>query len=100
MKKTLKLLVAAALVAGSTQVLADDGASLYKTSCFACHDQGIAGAPKLGDKKLWAPRIATGIDAMVKTVITGKTAMPPRGGTQLTDAQIKAVVQFMASKAQ
>jgi len=99
MKTTLKLFAAAALVASSTQVLAD-GEALYKQACFACHDAGIAGAPKLGDKKLWAPRIATGVDAMVKTVITGKTAMPPRGGTQLTDAQIKEVVEYMASKAQ
>ena len=96
----IKLFAAAALVASSTQVFAADGASLYKTACFACHDAGIAGAPKLGDKKLWAPRIATGIDAMVKVVITGKTAMPPRGGTQLTDAEIKSVVEYMVSKSQ
>lgn len=99
MKKTFKLFAAAALVASSTQVLAD-GETLYKATCFACHDAGIAGAPKLGDQKLWAPRIATGVDAMVKTVITGKGAMPPRGGSQLTDAQIKEVVEFMAKKAQ
>ena len=76
-----------------------DGAVLYKTACFACHDGGIAGAPKFADKKLWAPRIATGIDAMVKTVITGKGAMPPKGGTQLTEAQIREVVEYMAAAA-
>ncbi len=99
MKKSIKLLVAAALVAGSSAVFAD-GAALYKTACFACHDAGVAGAPKLGDKKLWEPRVGKGVDAMVKTVITGKGAMPPKGGTQMTEAQIREVVEFMVSKVQ
>jgi len=98
MKKGIKLLVAAALVAGSSAVFAD-GAALYKTACFACHDAGVAGAPKFGDKAAWATRIATGVDAMTKVVITGKGAMPPKGGTQLTDAQIREVVEYMASAA-
>lgn len=98
MKKGIKLLVTAALVAGSSAVFAD-GAALYKTACFACHDAGVAGAPKFADKAAWAPRIATGVDAMTKTVITGKGAMPPKGGTQLTDAQIREVVEYMAGAA-
>ena len=98
MKKTIQLLVAAAFVAGSTVSFAD-GASLYKTACFACHDAGIAGAPKFANKELWAPRIATGVDAMVKVVLTGKGAMPPNGGTQLTEAQIREVVEYMANAA-
>ncbi len=98
MKQSIRLLVAAAFVAGSAAVFAD-GAALYKTACFACHDAGIAGAPKFADKKLWAPRIATGTDAMVKTVLTGKGAMPPNGGTQLTEAQIREVVEYMAAAA-
>ena len=98
MKKTIKLLVAAAFIAGSAAAVAD-GAALYKTACFACHDNGVAGAPKFGDKALWAPRIATGTDAMVKVVITGKGAMPPNGGTQMTEAQIREVVEYMAASA-
>ncbi len=98
MKNSIKLLAGAAFVIASSVALAD-GAALYKTACFACHDAGIAGAPKFADKKLWAPRIATGIDAMVKTVITGKGAMPPKGGTQLTEAQIREVVEYMAAAA-
>ena len=98
MKKSIQLLAAAAFVASSATALAD-GAALYKTACFACHDAGVAGAPKFGDKALWAPRIATGTDVMVKTVITGKGAMPPNGGTQLTEAQIREVVEYMANAA-
>ena len=99
MKISIKLLTAGVFIIASSTVFAD-GSALYKTACFACHDAGIAGAPKFADKKLWAPRIATGIDAMTKTVITGKGAMPPKGGTQLTDAQIREVVEYMAASAQ
>ena len=98
MKNGIKLLAAAAFIAGSAAAFAD-GAALYKTACFACHDAGVAGAPKFADKALWAPRIATGTDAMVKTVITGKGAMPPNGGTQMTEAQIREVVVYMANAA-
>lgn len=98
MKNTIKLLAAAAMLVGSS-VASADGAALYKTACFACHDAGVAGAPKFGDKAMWAPRIATGVDAMVKTVITGKGAMPPNGGTQMTEAQIREVVEYMAAAA-
>ena len=99
MKKSIKFLVAAAMVAGSSAVFAD-GAALYKQACFACHDAGVAGAPKLGDKALWAPRIATGTDAMVQTVITGKGAMPPKGGTTLSEDEIRQVVEYMTAQAQ
>jgi len=73
--------------------------ALYAQICQACHIAGVAGAPKLGDKAAWAPRIAQGIDAMTATVITGKGAMPPKGGSTASDAEIKAVVTYMAGTA-
>ncbi len=76
------------------------GEKLYKSACFACHDMGVAGAHKLGDKAAWAPVIATGLDAMVKNVVNGKGVMPPRGGSAASDDDIRAAVQFMISKAQ
>lgn len=71
------------------------GEKLYKTVCFACHTAGVAGAPKYGNKAEWAPFVATGIDAMVKNAISGIGAMPPRGGSQATDAEIHAAVEYM-----
>lgn len=94
MKKFVLVLL---LVLSSTAY--SDGMSLYKSACFACHDNAVAGSPKFGDIEQWKPRIATGMDAMVKTVITGKGAMPPNGGTQFTEAQIKEVVEYMANSA-
>jgi cytochrome c5 len=70
-----------------------DGAAVYAAVCMACHSTGVAGAPKAGDKAAWAPRIATGTAAMIKSVAGGKGAMPPKGGgADLTDAEIKAAV--------
>jgi len=73
------------------------GEKLYKSVCFACHDSGVAGAPKHGDKAAWAPFVATGIETMVKNAIHGVGAMPPRGGSQATDAEIHAAVEYMTA---
>ncbi|TEA79189.1 c-type cytochrome [Allopusillimonas ginsengisoli] len=76
------------------------GEKLYKSVCFACHDAGVAGAPKFGDKAAWAPFIASGLDTMVEKAISGVGAMPPRGGSQASDDEIKAAVQYMVHAAQ
>jgi cytochrome c5 len=83
----------------SAPAAAGDGKTVYDQTCTACHAAGVAGAPKLGDKAAWAPRIATGMDALVKAVIGGKNAMPPKGGNAaLTDAQVKAAVAYMVDQ--
>lgn len=71
--------------------------ALYTQVCQVCHTAGIAGAPKLGDKAAWASRMADGIDGMTAIAIKGKGAMPPRGGSTASDAEIKAVVTYMAN---
>ncbi len=73
-----------------------DGASVYNSVCMACHASGAAGAPKAGDKAAWAPRIATGTAALIKSATNGKNAMPAKGGNpDLTDAEIKAAVEHL-----
>lgn len=75
-----------------------DGKAVYDTACAACHAAGVAGAPKLGDKGAWAPRLASGKDAMYVSAIKGKGAMPPKGGQlQLSDEQVKSAVDFMTA---
>lgn len=72
------------------------GEKLYKTACFACHATGVANAPKFGDKAAWEPYIKTGMDTMVKVAITGKGAMPPKGGAaNASEEDIRAAVQYM-----
>ena len=76
-----------------------DPAAIYNSVCGACHNSGAAGAPKLDDKAAWAPRVATGKDALVKSVIAGKGAMPPKGGAaDLSDDEIKGTVEFILGK--
>lgn len=76
-----------------------DGKSVYDKACVACHAAGVANAPKLGDKAAWAPRVAQGMDAMLQSVIKGKGAMPPKAGNPaLSDAELRAGVEFMVSQ--
>jgi cytochrome c5 len=90
---------AQAPVAEAKPAAAADGKAIYDKICFACHAQSVAGSPPLGDKAAWAPRIKQGTDAMVQTVIKGKGAMPPKAGNPaLTDAEIRAAVDFMVSQ--
>lgn len=75
-----------------------DGATVYNTVCGACHNTGAAGAPKIDDKGAWAARIATGKEALYKSAIGGKNAMPPKGGSSLSDDEIKGAVDYVLSK--
>jgi cytochrome c5 len=75
-----------------------DGKKVYDTACMACHATGAAGAPKMGDKVAWAPRIKTGNDALYASSLKGKGAMPPKGGNaSLGDADVKAAVDYMVA---
>jgi cytochrome c5 len=82
---------------------AADGVSVYEKNCIACHGDGVAGAPKIGDAEAWKERLPKGLEAMVTTVIEGvqgySGAMPPRGGNpSLSDDQIRSAVQYMVDR--
>ncbi len=69
---------------------------IYERNCKMCHQTGLAGAPRLGNKTDWAPRISQGLDALVKAAWVGVRAMPPKGNClQCSEADIKATVEFM-----
>lgn len=88
---------AAPAAAQPAAVAAPNGEALYKQACVACHAAGVAGAPKLGDKAAWAPRVKTGTPQMVQSVMNGKGAMPPKGGSTASEAEIRAAVEYMVS---
>jgi cytochrome c5 len=73
------------------------GEAAFTQVCSACHGSGALGAPKVGDKAAWAPRVAQGKDTLYKTAIAGKGSMPPKGGTQWPDATIRMTVDYMLS---
>lgn len=76
-----------------------DGAVIYNQLCGACHTNGAGGAPTL-DQAHWGPRLAKGVDTLVKHAIEGFQGdaglMPARGGNpSLSDAQVEASVKWM-----
>jgi cytochrome c5 len=85
----------AAAVPVAAAPAAGGGEALYKQACAACHVAGVANAPKLGDKGAWAPRIAQGVPSLVQSVVKGKGAMPPKGGSSASEGEIKAAVEYM-----
>lgn len=71
----------------------------YDQTCRLCHEPGLAGAPKLGAKSDWAPRIAQGIEVLVKHSIEGYKAMPPKGTcVDCSDEEMKKLVEYMVSR--
>jgi len=86
-----------------TATPARDGQQVYQASCVACHDAGIAGAPKLGDKGQWAKRIAKGLDALYASSVNGiqgtTGVMPAKGGNPaLSDTEVKAAVDYIVAR--
>lgn len=69
----------------------------YEDSCKMCHGADGMGAPVFGKKKQWAPFLAKGIKAVYKNGINGINGMPPKGGTDLSDKDFKAVVDYMVN---
>jgi cytochrome c5 len=79
---------------------AGKGKAIHDATCVACHGSGVAGAPKDGDKAAWAPRLKSGMDSLYASALKGKNAMPARGGNaSLSDADVKAAVDYMAGLA-
>jgi len=103
MKKLLTLiLVTWTSLCISTTVFADiaKGQGIYMNFCAPCHDSGIAGAPKVGDKAAWQERIGKGTTALVDNAVNGFKGnsgfMPAKGGHQaLTDEEVSSAVRYM-----
>lgn len=73
------------------------GEEVFKVQCTACHTSGAAGAPKFGDTAAWAPRVATGYEALLTSAVKGKNAMGPQGGGDFEDLEIGRAVVYMAN---
>jgi cytochrome c5 len=92
--------VAAAAPAQGAAAGADAGKATFEKVCSACHGTGVLGAPKFGDKAAWAPRIAQGKDTLYNAALHGLRAMPAKGGNpSLSDADVKAAVDYMVNAA-
>ena len=75
------------------------GEQVVQSRCAKCHETGVGGAPRIGDRQAWIPRVKHGLDAVVRSAIHGHGAMPPRGGmADLTDSEIRSAVVYMMNK--
>ena len=88
------LFASAAIVASAAS--AADGQAIYDANCAMCHKMM---KPKTGDKVAWAPLVSQGVDTLTTNTIKGKGMMPAKGGKpNLSDADVKAAVQYMVDK--
>lgn len=98
MKKLVPATIATLALLGMASTVQADFRT-YRNACAACHSTGAAGAPKTGDKAAWKARIEAGMDILMKHAMEGKGAMPAKGGRpNLTEAQIKSVVEYMVAE--
>ena len=82
-----------------TQSAAATGENAYKQVCAVCHQMGVAGAPKLGDKVKWAPWIKEGQAQLTAHGYVGVRGMPAKGGkADLSVADFAASLVFMVNQ--
>ncbi len=75
------------------------GEEIANAACNACHVPGVANAPKIGDAVAWGAVAKKGLPEMLKTVVAGKGAMPPRGGAaDASDAELARAIVHMATR--
>jgi cytochrome c5 len=83
-------------VSRTTRAAERTGEQIVSVRCSHCHRTGVNGAPKIGDKADWIPRLKPGLDVVVRSAINGHGAMPPRGGmANLSDAEIRSAIIYM-----
>lgn len=70
-------------------------AQIVRTQCGVCHVNGAYQAPRLNRQDDWRDRQSIGLSKLVHNTIHGKGHMPPRGGFDLTDTQIRQSVLWM-----
>lgn len=83
---------------GATPAVLRTSESVVQSRCAACHAAGLEGAPKIGDREAWIPRLRRGLDALVASAVHGHGAMPARGGMpDLSDQELRGAVVAMFS---
>ena len=73
---------------------------IVRTQCAKCHQSGIGGAPMIGDRAAWIPRLKPGFEVLVRSAINGHGGMPARGGmADLTDPELRSAITYMFTPA-
>ncbi|HKA41707.1 MAG TPA: c-type cytochrome [Burkholderiales bacterium] len=72
------------------------GEDIVRMQCSKCHEKGVNGAPRIGDRNAWIPRLKDGLDNTVRSAINGHGRMPARGGVaDLTDHELRSAIVYM-----
>jgi len=83
-------------ISTTSPVAARSGEEIVKAQCSKCHQAGVGGAPKIGDRAAWTQRLKPGLDVVVRSAINGHGGMPARGGmANLTDAELRSAIVYM-----
>ena len=81
---------------GATPTVVRTSEKIVQSQCSTCHESGAYGAPKIGDRAAWIPRLRTGLDRLVASAVHGHGAMPARGGLpDLSDQEIRGAILYM-----
>lgn len=72
------------------------GKQIVEMQCHKCHETGVGGAPKIGDRQAWIPRVSQGLDNVTRSAVRGHGGMPARGGmASISDAEMRSAVAYM-----
>jgi len=83
-------------VGGATPAVVRTSEAIVRAQCATCHESGRDGAPKIGDRPAWIPRLKRGLDPLVASAVHGHGPMPARGGLpDLSDAEIRGAIVYM-----
>ena len=86
-------------VSRTTKTPERSGEQIVQMQCSKCHQEGVGGAPKIGDRSAWIPRLKPGLDVVVRSAMNGHGGMPARGGmADLTDAELRSAIIYMFNK--
>ena len=75
------------------------GKEAYDQVCAGCHEEGIDGAPKTGDREAWAGRSWLWEAVLFEHAKEGYEKMPAKGGEfTLDDATVEMAAEYMLTR--
>lgn len=86
------------LTTGGAAKFPSNGQEIYEENCGMCHNQGLQGAPKIGDKAAWEPLIAQNMDVLIEKTMRGDDH-PKKGGCKhCTTGEVIEAIKYMVSQ--
>ena len=93
--ETTDVVVEEETAAEPEMLAADAGAKLYESNCKVCHTAGLLNAPKYGDTAAWATRLTKDKETLYMHSAKGFNKMPAQAVDGVSEAQVKAAVDYM-----